>query len=99
MRWASHHRLSLRRVLLGAAFAVVGILAALDAWQDIYHIAMRDQEASHVFLVPVVAAYLVWVRRGRMRHVRVSGTWIGPAFIAAGWLIYHVGDAKYWQSV
>mgnify|MGYP006215326069 CR=1 FL=1 len=39
--------------------------ATLSAWADMLHIAVVDEEASHFFLVPFVAAWLVWVKSGR----------------------------------
>jgi exosortase len=87
------------RVAAALALVVAGMVAALDAWLDILHIALRDEEASHIFLVPIVAAYLVWVRRLRLRHVRATNLWLGPMLVLAGWALHYVGDARLWQSV
>ena len=70
--------------LLLVILSVLGVLATLDAWQDIYRIAMKDEESSHIFLVPIVIAWLIWVRRGRFRRCRPVGGLIGLAFILAG---------------
>jgi exosortase len=75
------------------------VAVGIEAWRDIWHIAMRDEEASHVFLVPIVVPYLVWVRRLRLRHVRPVGLWMGPVLVATGWYLFDMGDAKLWQSV
>ena len=40
------------RIVAGCALIASGMAVAFDAWADIFHIAMRDEEASHVFLVP-----------------------------------------------
>jgi exosortase len=93
------HGWSWMLILGGCALTAAGVLATFDAWADIFHIASRDEEASHVFLVPIVAAYLVWVRRRRLRHVRPVGLWIGPAIVLLGWVMYRVGDTRLWQSV
>lgn len=42
---------------------ICAVIAHLHVWEDIFAIAMRDPEASHILLVPVVFAYLVWNRR------------------------------------
>ena len=64
-RWTAAH-------LLGATgMAAVGVLATRDAWADIYRHAVKDQEYSHIWLVPVVAFFMVYVRRLRnCRFVR-----------------------------
>lgn len=94
-----HVSLQRRRLIAGLVFALVGMLAASDAWLDILRIARRDEESSHVFLVPIVAAYLVWVRWKRLRHLSPAGAWLGPAMVALGWAAYFLGDTKLWQSV
>jgi exosortase len=94
-----HSRWTWPRIVAGCALTVLGILVALDAWADILHIATRDEESSHIFLVPLVAGYLIWVRRRRLRHLQVVGAWIGPLVVAFGWACYRIGDAHLWQSV
>jgi exosortase len=64
--------------------AIAGILATLPAWRDIVFIASVDDENSHIFLVPIVAAWMVWVRRSRLRYCAPTGTAIGPLVGAAG---------------
>lgn len=71
---------------------LLGVLATLDAWRDICLIAFKDEESSHIFLVPIVTGWLIWVRRGRFRRCRPQGRWIGPAMVLAGWLLYSLGD-------
>ncbi|MFN0132409.1 MAG: exosortase/archaeosortase family protein [Phycisphaerales bacterium] len=73
---------------LGAlAMACVGIYATWGAWKDIYDIAWNDAESSHIFLVPIVAAWMFWVRRARLRFCPPTGTVIGPLLVAVGWLV------------
>lgn len=83
--WRSWH------VPTGLALAAIGVLITHDAWADIVRIALRDEESSHVFLVPAVAAWLVWVRRSRFQLCRPRGMFIGPAIVAIGWLIGSIG--------
>lgn len=82
--------------------ALVGFYATQGAWRDIYTIASKDEEASHIFLVPVVAAWMIWVRRIRLRYCPPTGTIIGPALVAAGWVIsvlgYNRGIQSFWHG-
>lgn len=87
------------RVALAAALALVGYAVTSDAWADIFVIAGKDEEASHIYLVPVVAAWLFWVRRGRFRQCTTGGTWVGPALVACGWFLHSVGDSYLLQSL
>lgn len=82
---------SLWHIPLAAAFIAAGCWLTRDAWADIYRIAVTDEESSHIFLVPVVAAWMVWARRVRFRTLRPSGTLIGPALVAAGLLSSTLG--------
>jgi exosortase len=79
--WAPWHALA--AVLMGVA----GVLATRQAWADIYFIASKDEEASHILLVPIVAAWMFWVRRARLRYCAPRGQMIGPPIVAIGWLL------------
>lgn len=78
-RWSVWH------VIAAAVMVGLGVAVTFDAWADIYRIASIDEEYSHIFLVPVVAAYLVWVRRVRFRFCTPTGTMAGPVLAVAGW--------------
>jgi exosortase len=91
--WTPWHAVA--AVLMGIA----GFLATRQAWADIYFIALKDEEASHIFLVPIVAVWMVWVRRVRLRYCAPRGQLIGPPIVAAGWLLSYVGYNNGMQSV
>lgn len=92
----------------GWRFAVLGVLAMLAVWAgwtqwaDIFTIAWRDEEASHILLIPPIILWLVWVRRIRLRRVRPHYSWAGPIVIAAGWgltvLSYRVAFQAGWHG-
>lgn len=56
-----------------------------DTWRDIILTAVNDEEQSHIIMVPFVALWMGWIRRGRLRDLRPSGTLFGPAIILLGW--------------
>ena len=93
-----HKHFSAAQLALAIITAGVGAWITLDAWSDIYRIAMRDEESSHIFLVPIVAGALVWIRRGRWRQCKAVGTWVGPLIVLLGWLLYSYSDMKLIQS-
>jgi exosortase len=78
-RWCAWH------VIAGLIMVSLGVAVTFDAWADIYHIASIDEEYSHIFLVPIVALYLVWVRRVRFRFCTPTGTLVGPVVALLGW--------------
>jgi len=85
---------------LGGAglLAAAGFMLTFDAWRDIAQIAHKDEEASQIYLVPLVVAWLAWVRRGRIRHCRPRAGWFGPLLVLAGWLLYSAGDTYLIES-
>jgi len=95
-RWTRWHA--------GAALlmAALGILATWDAWRDIYDWARTDEEYSHIFLVPIVAACMVFVRRHRFRYCKPSGTALGFIIAVAGWAIstwgFYSGTQSLWHG-
>jgi exosortase len=95
-------RLTLGHVVLATLMGALGVLATFDAWQDIYLIARNDEEYSHIFIVPLVAIFLVWVRRIRLRHCKPSGRMIGPIVVAVGWFFnslgFYSGVQSFWHG-
>lgn len=74
-------------ILLTAA----GVFAVRGAWTDIYYAAMLDEEASHIWLVPFLVGWLIWIRRASLQKVEPTNSFIGPLLIAAGWALAHWG--------
>lgn len=86
--------------LVGAVVLVaLGILVTHDAWADIFARAKRDEEASHIFLVPIIAAWLVWVRWERIRLCIPQASYLGPALVAIGWFLNSYGDRHAAESL
>ncbi len=73
-------------IMVAAGFAVT-----YQAWADIAINAWSDEEDHHVFLVPLVAAWLVWVRRERFRFCEPRGTEIGPLILIVGAIVSLIG--------
>ena len=84
-RWTMGH------VIAAIIMAAVGMFVTRQAWADIYHIAFNDEEASHAFLVPVVAIWMLWARRVRFRYCKPTGTILGPIIVGIGWAISSYG--------
>jgi len=82
---SGRNKLTAYHAVLAWCLALLGVAVTFRAWEHIYSIANEDPEYQHVFLVPIVAIFLVWVRRGRLRSIRVSGTIAGPILVGLGW--------------
>ena len=80
--------------VLLAALPALAIAAMWRTWADIINVAFRDEEQSHVLLAPIVAAWLLWTRRERLRMVRPRWSFPGPAVIALGWAAAEFGFAR-----
>lgn len=85
LRSIHFERLTPLRLVAATVLALLGVAATWEAWADIFRYAWRDEEYSHIFIVPAVAAWMVWVRRSRLRHCRPSGTILGPILAGIGW--------------
>ena len=62
--------------VLGAIYKDVLAGLVLDWW--------NDPNYSHGFLVPFFSAYLVWDKRGELRTLPVTGSWLGFPLLLAG---------------
>jgi exosortase len=83
---------------VGLLLAALGVAATSDAWKDLLQMALSSEEQSHVFLAPIVAGWLFWVRRERLRRLVPEGRWIGPVVVALGWLLWSFGDLTLTQA-
>lgn len=91
-------RLTRWHAVATAAMAACAIAATSDVWADIFLLARRDEENSHILLVPLVAAWLVWVRRLRLRYCKPKGAGVGVAIAACGWMAMEFGSVCHHQS-
>ncbi len=70
----------------------LGWYVARDAWALLAKRAISDSESSHLILVPVIAAWLVFVRRQRLHNYLVRSTWIGCVLTLVGLLGFFFGS-------
>ena len=84
-------RLTRWHVLAATVMGALGIAATWEPWHDIYTLASKDEEYSHIFLVPIVALAMIYFRRMRMRHCKPSGSIIGVMLVAIGWAMTSYG--------
>lgn len=66
-------------LLLGLA-----VLAALPTWQNVYDLATRSAEYSHMLLVAPVVFLLLWQRRERLARVPLAATATGAGVAMLG---------------
>jgi len=92
-RWTLWH------VAAAAAMGALAVLATLDAWSDIFLMARKNEEYSHIFLVPLVAAAMIFVRRARFRYCKPTGTAIGFLIVALGWAVHLFGFYHNYESL
>ena len=92
-RWTYTHAAA------AAGMAALGVLATFDAWRDIFTLAWKETEYSHIFLVPVVALWMVFARRLRIRHCKPIATLLGVPVAAGGWAVYAFGYYNGYQTL
>lgn len=68
-----------------AALTALAVASTWSTWADIFHLGTRNEEQSHILLTPVIAVWLAWVRRERLRLCRPAPSVLGPIAVAAGW--------------
>lgn len=69
---------------------LLAIGATRDGWLEIAETAFFDPRARHVWLVPPIILWLVWLRRRRMLTCRPQGEWIGFVCAIAGCTLHEV---------
>ena len=91
--WRPYH------IVSACVLAFLGWWVTSDAWSDIFRLAAKDEESSHIWLVLPIAAWLVWVRKEQLLFSRRSGAFVGPLLVGLGWLSFSVGDVQLYQSL
>ncbi len=81
---APRDRLKPVYLVAAAVLVLLTIVVQHRAWHDIFSIAINDQDSSHILLVPMLVAWLIYVRRMRWRECRLTGRWLGPVILLLG---------------
>ncbi len=97
-----------RRAWRPRDFAQLALLLGIGVWlhrqplADMFHIGLRDEEQTHIFLAPLVACWLLWLRRSRLRYVMVHPSYLGLLIAALGWLLswwgFETGTQVAWHA-
>jgi len=74
-----------------AALGMICVLVTSASWTDMLNTGITDEESGHILLVPFVVAWLVWIRRHRLRQCPVSARWVGCLMVAFGWIAWSFG--------
>ena len=48
-------------LLIAMSLIGIAVLVTSDAWDDLLHIAARDEESSQIWLVPIAVVWLAWL--------------------------------------
>lgn len=75
--------LAIVAVLIGTLF-YQGLKFMVEWWER--------PEYSHGYLIPVIAAFLIWQRKDHLESMRFTGSFAGLAVVIAGVLIYFIGE-------
>jgi exosortase D (VPLPA-CTERM-specific) len=84
---------SANRTLAFVAIAVAVAFAVFSsALQELLHRWTTQEEYSHGFLIPVVAAWLLWSRRDAIRGSVGQPSWLGFALIVLALIMHIIGE-------
>jgi exosortase D (VPLPA-CTERM-specific) len=77
-------------------FGVIGTLLAIVAFRgalfELFRRWTTQEEYSHGFLIPVIAAWLLWQRREALSSSIDRPSWSGPSLIVLAMLVHIVGQ-------
>ena len=85
-------------LLLFFPLAVV-VWAFWPTLTDLFHVWSSDPQYSHGFLVPVFAAFLLWMRRDLLKGAELRPTWWGLPLVLFGVGLHLCGAYYYWVSL
>jgi exosortase len=85
---------SLQNIHFAWGWALIGVLMAAVYYRVLAKLVIdwwQIPDFSHGFLVPIFAAYLVWVKRKTLLDTRIAPTWSGIVFVALGLVVLVLG--------
>jgi exosortase D (VPLPA-CTERM-specific) len=77
--------------VLAVVMTVLGYLYA-DSPRFLLQTWLEDDNYSHGPFIPLISLYLIWLRRSQLRTIERHGSWWGVPIVAAGLLVYVVGE-------
>jgi len=77
--------------VLAVVMAVLGYLYA-DSLRFLMQTWLEDDNYSHGPFIPLISLYLIWLRRTQLQTIERRGSWWGIPIVAAGLLVYVVGE-------
>lgn len=83
----SSRSLSFTRLAVLAVLLVISVWVHRTAFWDMIRIGLGREEQSHVLVAPFIAGWLFWLRRSRLRSLRLSPSLWGPIIVAIGWML------------
>lgn len=79
-----------------ALLATISLVVAFTFWPEIANLVTiweTKEEYSHGFLIPVIAAFLVWQKSDQLRTTELNPSWAGIGFIVLGCILLFMGRA------
>src|ERR1039458_9702286 len=77
--------------LLAAISVLVALFAFSESLLNLVHRWSVQEEYSHGFLIPVIAAWLLWARRDALIASMGRPSWTGPALILLAAVMHITG--------
>ena len=78
-------------LILALCLGSAAVWIASNSWADILHLGWYDEESSHVWLVPIIMAWIIWERRHRLKNIAPSISVVGTVIFAVGWAGWSLG--------
>ncbi len=78
--------------ILVFASALLALVPFTRALSDLYDIWSLQPEYSHGVLIPAISLFLLWRERRWLSETAFTGSWWGPALLAAGLLLWLLGQ-------
>ena len=68
------------------------IFASMDAMKEMLRFWETREEYSHGYLIPVIAAFLIWQKSDVLRNRAFSGSWLGVLLVIVGITFIYIGS-------
>lgn len=85
-------------ILIALAFGL-GIAMAYDALAEMVRRWDTSEEYGYGYMIPVIAAFLIWQRKDKLERLPFSGSWIGVVLLVLAVCIVLIGQLSTLHSI
>lgn len=77
-------------LMVAGVFLLVVVYS--DGLREMVHWWNTREEYGHGYMIPAIAAFLIWQKKNQLEGIEFNGSWIGVLVVAFGLFLFYAGE-------